>query len=358
MVLSSDLQEALKSLMVCADRRSSIASEKSVLLQGDGKKLTMLCSSIKGSLTLEVPAFCSLDPVGVSCAAFEKAVKVAPDDEITIELENKRVVLKSGRRTVRLKTLPAEEFTVPHIKDEEFKNYAQVEGGELSGALLRAVRVASPDKGPLKTVSLCGDGNEIIISATDRSRLFTCAIPSVSVDSRPLLLDRDSCKALAGTIKRAEEVNIVTGPGVVRFIYDSSNWTLPIIDGKFPDVTRLLPQEGERLLIDPEQLKGALEGVRAVCGDLDSRLPVRLSLTTKGSKLKYRDSELGDMEEDLPDIKLVAGKEREFGFNGAYLSDMILALANPEGLIGEPDQSVLFHDHGAKYLLMPVSLPG
>jgi DNA polymerase III sliding clamp (beta) subunit (PCNA family) len=64
------------------------------------------------------------------------------------------------------------------------------------------------------------------------------------------------------------------------------------------------------------------------------------------------------MEEDLPDIKLVAGKEREFGFNGAYLSDMILALANPDGLIGEPDQSVLFHDQGAKYLLMPVSLPG
>lgn len=361
MVLTEELAKALKSLLACVDKRSQSPAEKSLLVSADGQHMTLRAASGKGSLSLTIPAALAIDPIGVPFAALEKAVKASNDDELDIAFKDKRLVVSGGRRVIRLRTIEAKSFQAD-LPDDIFSAFATVAGGDLSDALLRAVRVASPDGGTLGAISIEGSSAKIKIAATDRLRLFFCPIAADSQSTDQLLINRDSCKILGQAIKAVDEVVITQSDEAVRFSYGANLWTLPRLHGKFPRFDDLIPDEGQKLLIDPEQLQGALAGVAAVArsGNLDpnSHIPVRLWVSTEEAKLRYKDSELGEMEESLPDVRLDQGEECEIGFNGAFLADMLLALANPEGLVKSADAAVLFSDGAEKYLLMPVRLPG
>lgn len=359
MVLADNLSQALKSLVACVDKRSSVAAEKSLLLSADGQEMTLRAASSKGSLLLAIPAAVEFDAIGVPFAALEKAVKAASSDEIEISSEGNKLVIETGRRKIRLRTIAASSFSPP-LADDLFSGYSQTSGIDLASALLRAVRVASSDGGTLGAISLSGGNQKLKIAATDRLRLFYCPIEAVSEDSEELLINRDSCKLLAGAIKRVDSIEILKSDEAVRFRYGANIWTLPRLHGNFPRFDDLIPREGQQLLIDSEQLGSALGGVAAVArsGNLDpnSHIPVRLWLSDQEAKLRYKDSELGDMEESLPDVRLDQGEEQEIGFNGAFLADMLLALNNPVGLVNSPDEAVLFSDGDEVYLLMPVRL--
>lgn len=359
MVLAEQMSKALKSLVACVDKRSPVAAEKSLLLTADGEQLTLRASSSKGSLSLSIPAAIELEPIGVPFAALEKAVKAAEDGELEMSQQKDRLVVENDRRKIRLRTISASSFS-HDLPDDLFSAYATTNGGELSSALLRAVRVASEEGGTLGAISIEGGSEKIKIAATDRLRLFFCPIEAHSEDTEQILINRDSCKLLAGAIKGVEDIELLKSDEAIRFRYGLNLWTLPRLHGNFPRFDDLIPQEGNRLLVDSEQLAGALKGVAAVArsGTLDpnSHIPIRLWISEESAKLRYKDSELGDMEEELPNVSFEKGESQEIGFNGAFLADMLLALANPEGLVNSPDEAVLFFDGAEKYLLMPVRL--
>jgi DNA polymerase-3 subunit beta len=153
-----------------------------------------------------------------------------------------------------------------------------------------------------------------------------------------------------------ESVAVNLSDTKIRFALDSVVLTSKLIDGTFPDYSRVIPTANDKLLkLDPRSLEEAVDRVSTIASERTRA--VKMSLDRDRVTLSVTSPENGTASEEIPADYGADGIE--IGFNARYLLDILgqiegdmmevhLADAAAPTLLRENDKAP------ALYVLMPM----
>jgi DNA polymerase-3 subunit beta len=151
-------------------------------------------------------------------------------------------------------------------------------------------------------------------------------------------------------------VEVSLSPTKIRFGLGTAILTSKLIDGTFPDYSRVIPTANDKLLkIDPRSFEEGVDRVATIASE--KTRAVKMSLDRDKITLSVTSPENGTAAEEVPGD--YAAQSFDIGFNARYLLDILgqidgdlvevhLADASAPTLIRENDKAP------ALYVLMPM----
>ena len=366
MQLSIEREELLKPLQQiigAVERRQTMPALSNLLLKGGDQGLSLTATD------LEVELVASLDielsdsgNITIPARKLLDICRSLPDSaKLEISSSNEKVKVNSGRSRFTLATLPAEDF--PTIDDLELDQSVVITQSELRNLIEKtSFAMAQQDvRYYLNGMLLEVDAESIRTVSTDGHRLALTRIQHKSdVDSsKQIILPRKGVQELLRLLSEEDiSVTLAMGKNHIRVELPNLRFTSKLIDGRFPDYQRVLPEaEGNRAKIDKETLKQAL--TRASILSNEKYKGIRLILDDNSLVIQAQNPEHEEAEDEIEmDYQ---GEKLEVGFNVVYLLDVLNALdskaveiiikdANSSALIVSPD------DQESKYVVMPMRL--
>ena len=284
-----------------------------------------------------------------------------PDSEVTIEHrpEEATVVVTSGTASYRLHTYSAEDF--PRLPDVDIGVLHTVDRDALIETVARVGRSASRDESrPVLTGILVRfETGKIVMAATDSYRL---AVKETTVsDELPELeaiIPARALQELARIASSSDDLQLGMQDNHVVFGSDGTWLTTRRIDGQFPNVRQLLPEQFEQELALPRE--EVLDVVRRVSLMAQRNSPLRLRWADGELTVSAVTQDVGEARESLP--APYTGEPMEIGFNAEFLRDglesvdsdtvkfKLISPLRPAVLEGDSDDYL--------YLIMPIRLAG
>lgn len=280
--------------------------------------------------------------------------------QIEISVEGTHLLVRSGRSRFSLSTLPATEF--PKVDNVEGENTFAINQDVLRKAIDNtSFAMAQQDvRYYLNGMLFEVNNSSLRTVATDGHRLAT-SVANISGPeaTQQIILPRKGVIELAKLLSDAEAtVSITLTDNHLRAQTDKYTFISKLVDGKFPDYTRVIPKGGNNILIaDRTELRQMF--ARAAILSNEKYRGVRLVLEPGLVKVLANNPEQEEAEESLSvDYQ---GDSIEMGFNVSYLQDVMGALdtqnvkltlsdANSSALLEEPDSS------NTIYVIMPMRL--
>nr|WP_319553397.1 DNA polymerase III subunit beta [uncultured Vibrio sp.] len=284
-----------------------------------------------------------------------------PDDAIiTFVLEGDRVQVRSGRSRFSLATLPANDF--PNIEDWQSEVEVSLIQADLRTLIDKTqFSMANQDvryylNGMLFEIdgtilrSVATDGHRMAVSQTELGADFA---------QKQIIVPRKGVQELVKLMDAPEQpVVLQIGNSNVRAEVNNFIFTSKLVDGRFPDYRRVLPQNTNKTLIAScDELRQAFS--RAAILSNEKFRGVRVNLADTEMRITANNPEQEEAEEML-DVSF-EGEPIEIGFNVSYVLDVLNTLrcesvrvsmsdANASALIENAD------DDSAMYVVMPIRL--
>ena len=332
-------------------------------MEKDGQKLTLLATDIEIQITTQTPT------VGVEKAAMTVGARKLQDilrslpetAEVSLTLDDKRLQLKAGKSRFNLQTLPAEDF--PRMSMADGQPSRLTVGQKQMKRLLALVQYAMAQQDIryyLNGLLLVVKGNELRMVATDGHRLAYAAetLPE-TVSPIEVILPRKTVLELSRQLADNDDpLEITLTPTQARFSFGSIELVSKLIDGKFPDYERVIPQHHTKLInLSRDTLLHSL--LRAAILTNEKFRGVRLVLAAGSLKIISSNAEQEEAQEEI-EIDY-SGDALDVGFNVTYLLDVLNNVSNEtiELHLADANSSALFVLPGNetfKYVVMPMRI--
>ncbi len=280
---------------------------------------------------------------------------------IDIKQDKDKATLKSGRSRFSLLTLPASDF--PSIETAQWEQTLTLEQKPLKTLLEKTqFCMAQQDvRYYLNGMLLDLSGKQLRAVATDGHRMAVgeMKISSTTDTPRQLIVPRKGIQEIIRFLgDEKDSVQLQINPNHVRLNLTDLTFTCKLIDGRYPDYTKVIPSGQRTLLrIGRESLRGTLGRV-AILSNEKFR-GVRLSLKTGSMNIVAHNPEHEEAQEEL-NVEY-KGEDLEIGFNANYIMDAVSALESDEIEFGLSDanSSCTLHSPGdttQQYVVMPMRL--
>ncbi len=357
------LLKALGHVQSVVERRNTIPILSNVLLSAEGDVLKLMATDLDLQIVEEAPATVEMaGATTVSAHTLFDIVRKIPDGaQVTLDATGQKMAVTAGRARFQLQTLPREDFPVIGESDLPVRFALPAEtlvtlidktrfaiSTEETRYYLNGIFFHAPaGAGTLRAV------------ATDGHRLARVEIPlPEGAEGMPDIILPRKCVAEIRKLldERDGDVEIALSAAKIRFRIGAAILTSKLIDGTFPDYSRVIPSGNDKLLkIDPATLAEGVDRVTAIASE--KTRAVKLSLDRDRVTLSVTSPENGTASEDVP--AEYAAEGFDVGFNSRYLLDILgqvegdlvevhMADASAPTLIRENDASA------ALYVLMPM----
>lgn len=285
--------------------------------------------------------------------------KLPADAVADLSLKDGKVIVSAGRARFTLPTLPADDF--PVIPAGEWDAEWEMDGGQLD-ALFDAVAFAQSTEDTryyLNGIFLHCPDAALIAAATDGSRLARAYMdaPEGAEEIPDAIVSRKTVKLLGGLLAdHAGKVDVALGTGKIRFAIGATVLTAKLVDGTFPDYTRVIPVTNDKAVwFDPKALAEAVERVTTIA--TKKTRAVKMTFGGDVLRLDVASPEHGLASEDMAID--YSGPEIVIGFNGAYVLDVCRQLKGDTAqvLLADPQAPTLWRDAeeaARTYTLMPL----
>lgn len=202
-------------------------------------------------------------------------------------------------------------------------------------------------------------GDKITVVATDGHRLaLACAAHAIE-GAQEVILPRKTILELSKLMEDSDDpVTVELSPTQARFSFGSIVLISKLVDGKFPDYTRVIPTaHSKKLLLNRLVLLQALQ--RAAILTNEKFKGVRWVLVDGSLKIICSNNEQEEAQEEI-DVDY-SGDALDIGFNVNYLQDVLnnLECAEVECALGDANSSALITVPGKddfKYVVMPMRI--
>ena len=358
-----DLLPSLQAVNSVIERRHTLPILSNLLVEVNKDSMTLTGTD------MEVELIASISQANTEEAEFTLPARKLLDicralpeqANLNFTVEKDQAVLKSGKSRFTLATQPAKEF--PSTEITEFQTEFELEQKELRSLLEDTMfAMAQQDVRYYLNGLLLEVGDKIVRAvATDGHRL---ALKEIEVNTGikeeiQIIVPRKAVLEIARLLQNGEKkAKLQIGKNHLRLQMDHMQFTSKLIDGKFPDYQRVVPQiSSTPLKANREAFRQSL--TRASILSNEKYRGVRLSLSKGNIRALAHNPEQEEAEESL-DVEY-EGEEMEIGFNVNYLIDAINAIKT-ENLImttKNPDSSCLLlpeDQEQCKYVVMPMRL--
>src|SRR5512133_310171 len=342
--------------------RSSVQILAGVLLESSGGALRLAATDMELSLRTSLGAQVESDgSVVVPGRLLVDIARLLPDSDVQIEHRVEEGVLgvTCGTASYRLHTYSAEDF--PRLPDVDDSQLFTVDAEALLETVSQVSRSASRDESrPVLTGILARFApGKLVMAATDSYRLAVKETDlASSAQELEAIIPARALSELARIAGGAAQLELGVQENQVAFRTDDAVLTTRRINGQFPNVKQLLPEQFEHVVTLPRN--ELLDVVRRVSIMAQRNTPLRLRFAAGEPNTSAQTQDVGEAKESLP--APFAGAPLEIGFTPEFLRDasesgqsdeIQLKLISPlrPGLIqGEGDDY--------SYLIMPIRLAG
>lgn len=366
MKITIDREELLPALQtVCGvvERRQTLPILSNLLISvaGDHLRLTATDMEVELSATISKDFGISEEATLPARKLLDICRTLPENSSISIEIGNDRAQVNSGKSRFTLSVLPAREYPLIDMNDVQAE--FQIPQGKLKSLLEKtAFAMAQQDvRYYLNGLLLELDGKTIRAVATDGHRLALCDAANEVDLEQPvqIIVPRKGVMELSRLLKDDDdEIRVQISANHIRIIRNDLQFTSKLIDGKFPDYDRVIPESGSMpVLAEREALKQSL--TRASILSNEKYRGVRILLEKGKLKAIAHNPEQEEAEEEI-DVEYQGG-DIEIGFNVSYLLDALGIIRTPKVIItvSDPNSSCLIlpeDSNDTKYVVMPMRL--
>lgn len=357
-----DLLGPVQNVIGVVERRQTMPVLSNVLLSAKNNRLSVTGTDLEVELVSAVNL--SVQTAGettVPGRKFLDILRALPDTAaVTITTESDRMVVRAGRSRFTLSTLPAAEF--PLVEDIQAQQVLKLPQAEFRKLIDRThFSMAQQDvRYYLNGLLLESEGGKVRAVATDGHRLALCeaSLSSRVTGKQQVILPRKGVLELQRMLGGEGEVELSIGTNHVRCQIGDIRFTSKLIDGRFPEYSRVVPSNATRVIeADRGILKQSLS--RTAILSNEKYRGIRLNIKPNLLTLQAHNPEQEEAEDQI-EVQY-AGEEIEIGFNVTYLLDALSSIDTDQVKIALTDanSSCLItagEADGAKYVVMPMRL--
>ena len=364
------LLRCLSHVQSVVERRNTIPILSNVLIEASTDGLVRVMATDLDLQVVESLEAVSVDNAGAITVSahllFDIARKLPDGSQVSLETAENRMTVKAGRSRFQLPTLPRDDF--PMIVEGDLPTSFEIPAKTLAELIDRTRFAISTEEtrydlnGIFLHVSE-EDAPVLKAAATDGHRLarFTLPRPEGAAGMPDVIVPRKAVAELRKLLEEALDGSVLVdlSASKIRFTLGGEGGvvlTSKLIDGTFPDYSRVIPTGNDKLLkLDP---KSFYEGVDRVATIATERTrAVKMGLEPDRVTLSVTSPDNGTAAEEI--AADYSSEGFEIGFNANYLKDILsqidadtvelhLADAGAPTLIRQDDKSP------ALYVLMPM----
>ncbi|WP_417462374.1 DNA polymerase III subunit beta [Kordiimonas sp.] len=362
----NSLLKTLGHVQSVVERRNTIPILSNVMIEADGDVVSMTATDLDIAIIERTSASVSQGgAITVPAHTLFDIVRKLPDGaevELTAE-ENDRLIVKAGRSRFTLACLDKEDF--PVMSEGDMPHRFELAAAELKRLIDKARFAISTEEtryylnGIYLHVATTDDGSTLRAVATDGHRLAQVEqdVPEGAAGMPGIIIPRKTVGEIRKLIDEVEgNIQISLSDTKIRFAYDGAVITSKLIDGTFPDYSRVIPKGNDKMLeMDCRLFAEGTDRVSTISSD--KTRSVKLSIAKDTLTLSVNSPDSGTATEEL--AASYGADALEIGFNSRYLLDI---LAQVEGdtvqvFLADPSAPTVLRDmvdEGALYVLMPM----
>jgi DNA polymerase-3 subunit beta len=346
------------------ERRHTLPILSNVLIEKGAGALAFLATDIE----IQITARGAIEPAGEARAITVGARKLVDilralpeDSDVSLQQQEKRLLVKAGKSRFVLQTLPAEDF--PRLAKPAGNAAQFVLPQKALRRLLGLVQYAMAQQDIryyLNGLLMVVEDKSLKVIATDGHRLAYAAIAlDAKLPRQEVIVPRKTVLELAKLLADSEdEVRVELSETQAAFGFGTIELVSKLVDGKFPDYTRVIPVgHKNKLSIGRDVLRQSL--MRAAILSNEKFRGVRWVLTDGSLKIVSSNTEQEEAEETLE--VAYKGDALDIGFNVNYLLDVLnnVGGSEVECLFGDAASSALMSfpsEAEFKYVVMPMRI--
>ncbi len=361
------LLKAVAQAQSVVERRNTIPILANVLIEAEGNTVQFRATDLDIEVVDRATAMVERGgATTVSAVTLNEIVRKLPDGALvtlTDHAQTGRLTIEAGRSNFSLATLPREDF--PVMASSDYATNFSIEAPKLRRLFDKSKFAISTEEtryylnGVYMHVA-DGDGSKMLrCVATDGHRLARIdsdlppgaegmagvIVPRKTVGELRKLLDDDDMK-IAVSVSETK----------VRFATPDITLTSKVIDGTFPDYTRVIPTGNTRRLeVDAKEFARAVDLVATVSSERSRAVKLSLDEDRLVLSVNAPDSGAGEAE-----LAVAYGDERlEIGFNAKYLLEIASQVDRENAVFlfnssGDPTLMREGNDTSAVYVVMPM----
>lgn len=361
------LLKAMSQAQSVVERRNTIPILANVLIEAEGSVVSFRATDLDIEVVDKAAAM--VERAGASTVAaltLHEIVRKLPDGSI-VELSDDgatgRMEVRAGRSHFSLATLPREDF--PVMASSEYSCNFSAAAPVLRRLFDKSKFAISTEEtryylnGVYMHAADAAGGKVLRCVATDGHRLarIDADLPEGAAEMPGVIVPRKTVGELRKLLEDDDvEIAVSVSETKIRFATPEITLTSKVIDGTFPDYTRVIPTGNTRRLeVDAAEFAQAVDRVSTVSSERSRA--VKLALDEDRLILSVNAPESGAAEEELA---VAYGDERlEIGFNAKYLLEIAGQVDRENAVFlfntsGDPTLMREGNDETAVYVVMPM----
>jgi DNA polymerase-3 subunit beta len=359
------LLKSLGHVQSVVERRNTIPILSNVLIEAaEGGGLRLMATDLDLQVVETVEANVT-QPGATTVSAhtlFDIARKLPEGSQVELNAAEGKMQVNAGRARFNLSTLPRDDF--PVIAEGDLPTRFELPAATLRQIIDKTRFAISTEETRYYLNGIffhVSDEAQPVLkaAATDGHRLARVTVPRpAGAEGMPdVIIPRKCIAELRKLLDELEgTVQISLSETKVRFGLGSAILTSKLIDGTFPDYSRVIPTANDKLLrIDPRSFEEGVDRVATIASE--KTRAVKMALDRDKITLSVTSPENGTAAEEVPGD--YNADSLEIGFNARYLLDILgqiegdivevhLADAAAPTLLRENDKAA------ALYVLMPM----
>ena len=358
------LLKPLQAVSGIVERRHTLPILSNVLLETSDKELKLLATDleIQVATEAELGKAAKEHAITVSARKLQDILRSLPETtSVSFDAQESKLVVRAGKSRFNLQTLPAEDFprlaegtgdaTTVTVTQKELKRMLQ---------LVQYAMAQQDIRYYLNGLLMLVEENKLTLVATDGHRLAYISTVLESSHARAeAIVPRKAVLEMVKLLSESDEnVELKILQNQVRIRFGSVDLVSKVVDGKFPDFTRVIPTSTPgHFVIARTDLQQALQ--RASILSNEKFRGVRWVLTKNLLRIVCTNAEQEEAEEEL-EVEY-GGEPLDIGFNVTYLLDVLGNVASDEieCSLGDANSSMLMTvpgDENFKYVVMPMRI--
>lgn len=361
------LLKAVSQAQSVVERRNTIPILANVLIEAQGDKVTFRATDLDIEVVDTAPA--QVERAGsttVAATTLHEIVRKLPDGalvSLTADSAAGRLTVEAGRSNFSLATLPKEDF--PVMASSEYASNFSIGADKLRRLFDKSKFAISTEEtryylnGVYMHIADGDEGKALRCVATDGHRLarIDSPLPDGAADMPGVIVPRKTVGELRKLLDEDDmQIAVSVSETKVRFATPDITLTSKVIDGTFPDYTRVIPSGNTRKMeVDASDFAKAVDRVATVSSERSRA--VKLQLDEDRLILSVNAPDSGAAEEEL--AVAYSDEKLEIGFNAKYLLEIASQVDRENAVFlfnssGDPTLMREGNDLSAVYVVMPM----
>tara|TARA_Y100000590_G_scaffold447112_1_gene581820 strand:- start:6 stop:1121 length:1116 start_codon:yes stop_codon:yes gene_type:complete len=350
------------------EKKTTLPILSNILIEAKNSKIKITATDLDIIYFEEIPSIEVKKEGLITTSAnilYDILKKLPPDAKVELSLQSaNKLKLISGNSKFNLLCIPSDSFPL-FDEDTDQKNF-EIPPQKLLRLLNKTKISISNDEtrhylNGIYIHKIISENKSFLCAvATDSHRLSSS---SLEIDSNnhfdSIILPKKTIFQLISLLEQTSNpVKISNNKSKIKFEMDIGVLISKVIDGRFPDYTKVIPKNNEKILeIKLNEFKNSIERVTSV--SLDHKEGLKMSISKESIELSVNSPNSGEGTENIK--AKFNSSDLNISFNSRYLTDIISQIENESIFINlkDPGSPVLIRDFSDKnsfHVVMPMKI--